>query len=202
MELRGDGGQHGETEREGLEESRNHMARMVGFLRAVNLGGVNKFPMAALRRVLEDGGLREVETYLQSGNVLFDGGEVADESARHIESLIAKAFGMEIPVLVRERADMARIIAANPLGGLVDNPSRYAVVFLSDPADAERLQSLDPSAYRPDAFVVAGREMFIWYPNGIHESKLTVPLIERRLRVTATARNWNTVTKLLEKIGE
>ncbi len=177
------------------------MPRMVALLRAVNLGGTNKLPMADLRRVLEDGGLRHVETYLQSGNVLFDGDPASEEHARRIESLIAQSFGHEIPVLVRERADLARIVAANPLGKLVENPSRYTVVFLSAPADAELAKQLDPSIYQPDVFAVEGREMYIWYPNGIHESKLTVSLIERRLKVTATARNWNTVTKLLEKLG-
>jgi uncharacterized protein (DUF1697 family) len=94
------------------------------------------------------------------------------------------------------------VIAYDPLGSIADNPSRYLVSFLSGAPDAAGVMGADAGDVGPERFVVHGRELYAWHPAGVHNSKLAKLLSERRLGVTATARNWNTVTRLLELADE
>lgn len=176
------------------------MPRMAAFLRGVNLGGHRKIAMAELRQVLSAGGFSGVETHLQSGNVLFEGIGPPDGAAQRMEELIARSFGHDVPVLVRTREELARVADENPLRALASNPSRYLVWFLSAQPDPDRKQSLDAEAFRPDTFAFGDRALYVWCPNGVSESKLTAPVLERRLGVIPTARNWNTVEAVLSKL--
>lgn len=111
--------------------------------------------------------------------------------------MILEHFGHSVAVLIRDGADLQRIVAEDPLRGVADNPARHLVEFLSSPPAADLVSSLDPAKFLPDLFALRGREVHIWYPDGVHGARLTHALLERRLGVSATARNWNTVTKLL-----
>jgi uncharacterized protein (DUF1697 family) len=174
------------------------MARYVALLRGINVGGNKKVPMAQLRALLEGLGYTDVATLLQSGNAVFTcKAKPPAQLARHIEAAIAEQLGFEVAVLVRTRDELAAAIQANPLGA-IDNPSRFLVTFLSGVPDPKRLRELDPASYLPDEFRVVGREIYARFPNGIGTSKLAVVLGGLRLGVTPTARNWTTVTKLLE----
>ncbi len=175
------------------------MARYVALLRGINVGGNKKVPMARLRELLEGLGYTDVATLLQSGNAVFTSKEKKPALlARRIEAALAEEFGFEVPVLVRTRDELAAAIQANPLPGAEEAPSQFLVTFLSDVPDPQRLQALDPAADLPDEFRVVGREIYARFPNGIRDSKLAVVLGGTRLGVTPTARNWSTVTKLLE----
>lgn len=172
--------------------------RLVALLRGVNVGGRNRLAMATLRSALDGLGYTDVKTHLQSGNVVLrPAGDSPERAAQRIEELLASELGVAVPVLVRDAAALQAIVDANPLADVADNPSRLLVTFLSASADESRLADLDPSAFEPDRFVVAGREIYVWAPNGVSETDLTYAFWEKRLGVTATARNWNTVTKLL-----
>lgn len=172
--------------------------RLVALLRGVNVGGRNILPMASLRGALAGLGYTDVETHLQSGNVVFDPGEdTSQRAAQRIEQLLASELGVAVPVLLRDAAALQAIVDANPLAPVADNPSRLLVTFLSAPADESRVAELDRSAYEPDRFAAVGREIYVWAPNGVSKTELTYAFWEKRLGVTATARNWNTVTKLL-----
>jgi uncharacterized protein (DUF1697 family) len=154
--------------------------------------------MADLREALEDGGFADVRTYLQSGNVVLTSRAAPETVRRKCERLIATSFGLEIAVVVRSREELAEVVKRNPLGKVAKNPKRYQVSFLAAKPDREVTRKLEAAAAPKEEFVVIGREIYAWHPDSIRESKLWALLAGPKLGVAATARNWTTVTKLLE----
>ena len=174
------------------------MARLIVLLRGVNLGSTNRVPMPKLRAALEEAGFEDVATYVQSGNVVLSSSDSAPQVARKCERVIKQEFGLEIPVVVRSRAQLARIVKRNPLGKTATNPKRYQVSFLEKKPTAALVRKLEEVAAPAEHVVAAGREIYAWHPEGVARSKLWAALAGKGLGVTATARNWTTVTKLLE----
>lgn len=174
------------------------MARQILLLRGINLGARRRVSMADLRALLTEAGHADVRTHLQSGNVLLTSDEPPERLGELVECQIQAALGLEVPVVVRTRDEVADVVAANPLAGVADDPKLLQVSFLSAapaPGVAEELEAADVA---PERVAVWGREIYAWHPNGIQGSPLARILSDRRLGVTATARNWATVTKLLE----
>jgi uncharacterized protein (DUF1697 family) len=174
------------------------MATLVAFLRGINVGRNNRIPMAELRTLLAAAGFEDVRTYLQSGNVVLARDSTAATVARELERLVADRFGLEIPVVVRTRAELAKVVRANPLGSVATDPKRYLVSFVAEKLDAGARRKLEAATAEPEQLVVRGRELYSWHPDTIARSKLWALLAGRSLGVTTTARNWSTVTKLLE----
>lgn len=174
---------------------------LVALLRGINVGGHNKVPMAELRELAATLGFGEVRTHLQSGNVIFTSTTDPDQAAAQIEQALAQRLGLNIRVLVRTRDEIAAVVAANPLGFVATDPARHFVGFLSAVPDPDRLAGLHPGDHEPDQFRIIGREIYLWCPAGARETRLTNAFLEKRLAVTATARNWNTVTRLLVLVG-
>jgi uncharacterized protein (DUF1697 family) len=154
--------------------------------------------MPKLREALTDAGFGDVRTYLQSGNVVLTSRAAPKTVARKVEALIADRFGLEIDVVVRTRDEVANVVRRNPLGDVATNPKRYQVSFLSRAPDRAVVQKLADLAAPSERFVADGRELYAWHPEGVARSKLWAALAGRGLGVTATARNWTTVTSLLE----
>ena len=154
--------------------------------------------MARLREALEEAGFSDVQTHLQSGNVLLSSKTKPEQTARRCERLIEDEFGLEIDVVVRTPAELARVVKRNPLGNVAKDPKRYQVSFLAGPLPAAAKRKLEEALQEPEELVFSGREIYAWHPNGVARSKLWAALAGRGLGVTATARNWTTVTKLLE----
>ena len=177
-------------------------ARAVALLRAVNVGGRNRVPMADLRTLLEKTvGLTGVSTYVQSGNAVFDhrSGD-PDALAGRIEAALRKRFRFDVRVVVRTREELARIVRESPFVREMREPKQVHVAFLSAvPADPT---ALDARSVEPDRFAIRGRNVHLWYPDGAGKARLTGALLERRLGVAATARNWNTVTELSRLTSE
>ena len=171
-------------------------------LRGINVGGHRRVPMADLRALLAGLGYDGARTYLQSGNVVLESKASSKTVRRTIERAILAELGLDVAIFVRTRDELAEVIAKNPLGDVARDPSRYLVSFLSAEPDAALVREAAAVDVRPEQFVVSGREIYAWHPDGVHASKLAKVLSERRLGVTATARNWNTVTKLLELADE
>ena len=167
-------------------------------LRGINIGPRNRIAMPALRKALEAAGFDDIQTYVQSGNVVLSSKTKPEQTARKVERLIAKEFGLEIAVVVRTRAEVARVVKRDPLGKVAKDPKRYQVSFLSKKLGAAALKKLEEAAAPDERFAVSGREIFAWHPGGAARSKLWATLAGRGLGVTATSRNWTTVTKLLE----
>ena len=169
----------------------------VAFLRGINLGPRMRVEMARLRALVKALGYDDVRTYLQSGNVVFTSSVRPEEAARAIEEGIAEHLGLTVPVLVRTEDELAAVVEENPLRDVATDPARYLVNFLSAPPDRRRARELDPAEFEPEVFRVVGREAYVWFPRGVRASRLTYAFWEKRFEVTATGRNWNTVTKVL-----
>jgi uncharacterized protein (DUF1697 family) len=167
-------------------------------LRGINLGPTRRVPMAELRALFGGAGYGDVKTYVQSGNVVLASSAAPAELEREAQRLISERFGLDVPVVARTQKQLAAVVKLNPLGDIADNPKRYQVSFLSEKLDAERLATLKAAAVEPERFVAHGRELYAWHPEGVARSKLWNALAGKGLGVTATARNWTTVTTLLE----
>ena len=167
-------------------------------LRGINVGGKNKLPMPALRTLLEDAGYDGVATYIQSGNVVLRSSLAESALTRAVEKQIAEEFSLAIRVVVRTHAELERIAGANPFLAGGGEATGLHVVFLDSAPKAAAIATLDPDRSPGDEFSVSGSEIFLRYPNGSGRSKLTLDYLERRLGVTGTARNWNTLLKLVE----
>jgi uncharacterized protein (DUF1697 family) len=154
--------------------------------------------MAELRDVLEGAGFGDVRTYLQSGNVVLSSKAKPETVRRKCEQLIAKAFDLDIAVVVRSRDELAEVVERNPLGKVAKNPKRYQVSFLAAKPNRKIEEMLEAAATANEQFVVIGREIYAWHPDSVRQSKLWTLLAGPKLGVAATARNWTTVTKLLE----
>jgi uncharacterized protein (DUF1697 family) len=177
------------------------VARHIVLLRGINLGSRNRVAMPKLRELLEDAGFEDVATYVQSGNVVLSSGKKNEDVARACERLIAKHLGLEIDVVARTRAQLAKVVERNPLGEVATNPKRYQVSFLGGRAPSGLRAQLEGVRAEEEALAIHGREIYAWHPAGVARSKLWTLLAGRDLGVTATARNWTTVTKLLELAG-
>jgi uncharacterized protein (DUF1697 family) len=154
--------------------------------------------MPKLREALEEAGFAEVRTHLQSGNVLVESKTKPEQTARKCERVIEDEFGLAIDVVVRTPAELGRVVKRNPLGNVAKDPKRYQVSFLAGPLPAAAKRNLEEALQEPEELVFSGREIYAWHPKGVARSKLWAALAGRGLGVTATARNWTTVTKLLE----
>ncbi len=175
------------------------MPIVISMLRGVNVGGHNKIKMDALRALYESLGLRGPQTYVQSGNVIF---RTEDRDmvrlARRIEDAIERRFGFRPAVILRTASELRDVIARNPFAkrrGL--DPRKLLVSFLaSDPGPEARDKVLRIKA-DPEELRIDGRELYIYFPHGMGRSKLP-PVLDRTLKTPATARNWNSVTRMLE----
>jgi uncharacterized protein (DUF1697 family) len=174
----------------------------VVLLRGINLGPSRRVPMAELRELLTEAGFEGVKTYVQSGNIVLESKLSPAEVAQRCEKLISERFGFDVPVMVRTRAELAKIVKQNPLGDVADDPKRYQVSFLSAQPDPKIVERLKELAGESEGFVAGGRELYAWHPQGVARSKLWNEIAGKRLGVNATSRNWTTVTTLLEMAQE
>ncbi len=172
------------------------MTTYAALLRGINLGAHNRMPMARLRELIAAMGGTEVRTLLQSGNAVFDHTTAEPERlARELEELIGRELELTVPCVVREASDLRRVLDGNPFTDF--DPAKLVVLFLSGPVGAEHVSGIDPERYAPDEFRLGEREIYVNCPTGLARSKLPTALGDKRLGLVATARNWNTVTKLV-----
>jgi uncharacterized protein (DUF1697 family) len=171
-------------------------------MRGINLGPHKRVAMPKLREVLTEAGMKDVRTYVQSGNVVVSSRAAPDKLAREAEREIAKAFGFDVDVVARTRDELAAVVKLNPLGDVATNPKRYQVSFLTEEPDPGVVEEIGGLALGSERFVAVGRELYAWHPEGVARSKLWAALAGKKLRGTATARNWTTVRMLLEMADE
>lgn len=165
------------------------MAVFVALLRAVNVGGTGKLPMSELRALCEEAGFAKVTTYIQSGNVVFSTRLGKAKVQQKLETGLAAKLGKPVGVHLRTPAELDDILQRNPFVNAPAN--RLHVFFLERAVPREALALL--STPGGEELEASGREVFVHYPVGLGRSKLKLPFAK-----TATARNLNTVTKLLE----
>jgi uncharacterized protein (DUF1697 family) len=173
------------------------MARYAALLRGINVGGNKKIAMSELRDLLANLGYADVTTYLQSGNAVFTSPGQPAALGLAIEERIAAEFGKDVRVLIRTATELADVLGRSPLPGQPENPSRFFVAFLAAAPDPDLVAEIEVQSFGQDQIWISGREAYLWCPGGAADTPLTHNFVEKRLRVTATARNWNTVTKLV-----
>lgn len=173
------------------------MPVIVSLLRAVNLGGRNRIRMEELRALYVELGFRAVRTYVQSGNVVcHSSGARLPDLRRKIEDGIGRSFGFRPAVILRTLPEMRDVVAANPFAGREGiDPSKLLVLFL-EAAPAAELQRAFNAASSEDSYLI-GAELYTYFPDGVSQARPQRPPVEKVLGVAGTARNWNTVTKLL-----
>jgi uncharacterized protein (DUF1697 family) len=176
------------------------MPVLISLLRGVNIGGHHKIKMDALRALYESLGLKEVRTYIQSGNIVFKAKERdAARLASRIESAIERTYGFRPDVVIRTTAEFRKVIKGNPFAkrrGI--EPGKLAVTFLADPPTDEAQANLSKIKTAPEELHIIGRELYIYFPNGMARPKIPWVQVMKTLKTTGTSRNWNTVTQLLE----
>jgi uncharacterized protein (DUF1697 family) len=171
--------------------------KAVALLRGINVGGKTRVPMPKLRELFESLGLTDVQSYVQSGNVVFSSKSTKLAApVASLEEKIAETFRVQVNVLLRTATELGKIAADHPFLADESELSHLHVVFLRDAPTRAAAGKLDPDRSPPDRFVVKRREIFVHYPNGSGRSKLTLGYFERTLGTIGTARNWKTVLKL------
>ena len=168
--------------------------------RGINVGTRNRVPMAELRSKLADEGYAGVATVLQSGNVVVSTeSDRPDEVAGAMQRLLSDEFDVNVPCVVRTANQVLGVLERNPLQEIVSDPSRYLVNFLSKEPDPEVAGALLEEDHSPEAIAIEGSEAYVWTPDGVKAMTLSYAYLEKRFGVVATARNWNTLEKIVAK---
>lgn len=172
--------------------------RQIALLRGINVGGKNPLPMKELVRIFENAGSRNVRTYIQSGNVIFEAPSGAQKVSEAVTRDIEKHYGYRVPVILRTSEQLQKTIRENPFLAAGTDEKALHVYFLADVPSANCCASLDPTRSAPDSFQVRGREIYLHLPKGMGRTKLTNAYFDSKLSTVCTARNWATVLKLAE----
>jgi len=169
-------------------------------LRAVNVGGHSKIKMETLRALYSSLKFDNPQTYLQSGNVIFKTREhKLDVVAKRIQSAIEKKFACRTDIILRTTAELRRVVAKNPFAKRSNiEPGKFLVAFLVGDPGETACKTLEDQKFTPEEVHISGRELYIYFPDGMGKSKLPWPRIYKILNTPGTGRNWNSVTKMLE----
>lgn len=183
-------------------KSKNTPRRLIALLRGINVTGRNKVPMVELRSLCVELGWRDVQTYIQSGNVLFAAAGAPATLEDELERAIKNCFGLSIPVVVRTTTQWRAYVQANPLSEIAARePNRLLLALSKRPPQSDALQALRARAEQEE-IVQVGDALYIHYAAGVGRSKLTPALLDRLVGSPVTARNWRTVLKLAELSGD
>jgi uncharacterized protein (DUF1697 family) len=172
--------------------------RSVALLRGINVGRARQVSMPRLTEVLTDRGYENVRTHLRSGNVVLDSSRAEAELVADLETQIEQEFGFAVPVVVRTAEEVAAVIAGDPFATVATDPAKYLVTFLPEPPAPDRVDALPPVDDGGGEYLVRGRELYLWLPDGIANTPLATWKWDRLLGIAGTGRNWNTVTRLGE----
>jgi uncharacterized protein (DUF1697 family) len=168
----------------------------VALLRGINVGRAHQLGMPRLTELLTARGYGNVRTHLRSGNVVLDSELSEADLAGDLTGAIEREFGFDVPVVVRTGAEIAAVVAGDPFATVATDPARYLVTFLPEPPAPAAVDALPPAD--SGEYLVRGRELYLWLPDGIANTPLAAWKWDRLLGVPGTGRNWNTVRKLAE----
>ena len=173
--------------------------RYVALLRGINVGGNTMIKMEELRKAFEALGFERVVSYINSGNLAFDARKTGESNlVKKIEAAVEQLIGKNVQVMVREQAEIERIVANNPFAGKYQSHKEMHVLFLKSELSAEQIEWLAEATPSSEHFQVSGREIYCHLPTGVADSFLGRGLFEKNLKAAVTARNWRTVEKLAE----
>lgn len=177
------------------------MQTFISILRGINVSGQKKILMADLKILFESLHFKKIATYIQSGNVVFKSDLKSSDIqlAEKIEKAICAKYNFEVPVIIRTKEELEKIISQNPFIKEKNiDLKKLHVTFLSEAPDKEKIDQIKQADFLPDRFVVKGKEIYLHIPGSYGETKLSNKFFENKLKVSATTRNWNTVNKLFE----
>ncbi len=176
------------------------MPTYISILRGINVSGHKMIKMEELASLFKSLYFKNVKTYIQSGNVVFQAIETGvHELAKRIEEKISEQFGFAVPVLVKEKNEIARVLQNNPfIKSNAKDVSKLHVTFLSNKPEQINIDKIQQGQYEPDEYIISGSVIYLYCPNGYGNTKLNNNFFESKLKVTATTRNWKTVNELMK----
>ena len=174
------------------------MNRKIAILRGINVGGKRKILMADLKSLCEKLGWKNVNTYIQSGNLIFDSNKQNVELENVLEKVIKEQFEFDVPVIVRSSKEFQTAIDKNQFYSKDADINQLHLTFLKEKPTDENVEKTLIYNYEPDKFKIVDKDVFIFCSGKYHQSKLTNNFFEKKLNVGATTRNWKTVLKLQE----
>jgi uncharacterized protein (DUF1697 family) len=176
------------------------MSTLISLLRGINVSGQKSIRMAEITHLYETLGLNKIQTYLQSGNIVFESDELAGSIlVDRIEAKIEKSYGYHVPVFIRTLDDFQHIVNHNPfLRDRNEDPANLYVTFLYSLPKKELVNRLIAQVSEEDKFITGEKEVYLFCLHGYGKTKLSSNYFEKKLSVSATTRNWNTVTALLK----
>lgn len=174
------------------------MNKKIAILRGINVGGKRKILMHDLKALCDQLGLEQVQTYIQSGNLIFSSNKENSELEDMLEKSISEKFGFEVPVIVRNLKELETSISKNPFLSKDSDIKQLHLTFLKAHPSQENLEKIQSYNYEPDKFKIEENDVFIFCQGKYHQTKLSNNFFEKKLNVGATTRNWKTVLKLLE----
>jgi len=169
------------------------MNKFIILLRGINVSGKNKIPMADLRELLHDLEFKNVQTYIQSGNIILESDLDKTVSCLKIKNGIQEKFGFDVPVLARTTKEWEKAIEGYPFS--TENPKTVAFTFLNQPTKATKIEIENTGE---DKYKIEKDMVYLYCPSGFGKTKITNTIIEKKLNVIATTRNLRTTLKLLE----
>lgn len=181
------------------------MSVFISFLRGINVGGHNKIRMADLQALYESLGLRQVTTYIQSGNVLFTANTAGlkEKCCADIGNAIKAKWGFDVPVVIRTAGELHHILTGNPFPEEAQcNPDKLVLMFLASPPNQETITKVTAIINDGSRFAIQGDTIYFFYPEGYGQTKWHTGFFEKQLKTTVTARNWTTICKLAAMAGE
>jgi uncharacterized protein (DUF1697 family) len=168
-------------------------------LRGINVGGKHRVPMATLRELFVAAGASEVETYIQSGNVVYTAAsKLAKTLPETVRGAIGETFGFDVPIVSRSAAELREVAQVHPFADRVADEKLLMVAFLDRKPVAAKIAALDPTRSPGDFLEIRGQHVYLGFPNGSGRSKLDANWLDRSLDAVGTWRNWRTVQALLE----
>lgn len=173
------------------------MNQYILLLRGINVGGHRKIKMADLRVLLQNLDYANVQTYIQSGNILLESDQKAADIASNVKAAIKAEYDFDVPTLVMLWKDLEVIVEKLPFENVEEEKALY-FTFLEKKPDAESVEGLEPKLLKGEAYQVIDKTIYLYCPNGYGRTKLTNDFWEKQLKVAATSRNWRTTKKLLE----
>jgi len=182
-----------------LLDLENPMVRFLSMLRGINVGGKNKVTMRLLKQELASLGLDEVQTYVQSGNVVFTTKLSAADVKTKIERAIKSKFGFDVLVFIRSGKELADVITNSPYRQ--KDETKLHITFLSQKPKEIPIHDIDSAKSGAEEFSISGKEIYLFCPYGYGVTKLSNNFFERKLKVEATTRNWRTVNALLSMLS-
>ena len=178
------------------------MIKFIALLRGINVSGQKIIKMSELKLLFEEMGFQDVQTYIQSGNVIFSSKEKSGKKLEaKISASIKNKFGFDVPVIVINPKEIEYVLKNNPFIQKKKAVEKLYVTFLSETPSVENINKISRNNYSPEEYIIEGKHIYLFLPNGAGKAKLNNNLFENKLKVDGTSRNWKTIQKLSELVS-